>query len=428
MVRRRRRTKDAFEMEKAAFYLALFVGVIVYVQTKSATQALTMIFISLLLVFAFFIYRAVKVRERISRSGIKEIDVMDGIEFENYLKILYSKLGYKTSVTKASGDFGADVILEKDGKKIVVQAKRYSSNVNLQAVQEVTAARSHYGAQEAWVVTNQYYMSSAIHLARSNNVKLINRDDLIDLILQVNPEMQEVQTRNTGRACLKCGQPMILIQGKERLFYRCSEFPRCRFIEEDIEVESQKVKTPVTRNRVVSGVISDYQKKYTSPIKKTISRHKLKVMLVAGLLLIALVANAVGNLSVLLQRNNGEAQTPLPSAVEQGTDLEQFSEMELVVTLSLKKYPDKRFLNKALMKKLPIDEGQVITIMGPNNRSISIPVYSEPETSTVIDINEEHIRLLYQDRQKLGVNVPDGYSNNTTVENASATQKVTIRF
>ncbi|GEM_PF-352657 len=428
MARRRRRTKDAFEIEKAVFYLSVFVGLIVYAQTKSFTQALTMIFISLLLVFAFFVYRAVRARERISRSRIEEIDVMDGIKFEKYLDVLFSKLGYKTSVTKASGDFGADVILEKDGRRIVVQAKRYSSNVNLNAVQEVTAARSHYGAQEAWVVTNQYYKSSAIQLARSNDVKLINRDDLIDLILQVNPEMQEAHHRvNSGRACRNCGQPMNLIQGTERSFYRCNEFPKCRYIEDEIE-ESQQAKASVTKNRVASGVISDYQKKYTSPIKKSIRRHMPKVVLVAGILLIALVASIVGNLSNQVQRSNGEAQSTLPSTVGQGSDQKSVNEMELVVTLSLKNYPDKRFLNKALMEKLSIDEGQVIEITGPNGGSISVPVFSEPETSTVIDINKEHIRLLYQDRQELGVNVPEGYSNNTAVANASVTQKVTIRF
>lgn len=56
------------------------------------------------------------------RSGIKDIDKMNGYEFEEYLKALFKKLGYRPRVTKKSGDFGADLILV--GKnKIVVQAK-----------------------------------------------------------------------------------------------------------------------------------------------------------------------------------------------------------------------------------------------------------------------------------------------------------------
>ncbi|WP_053365753.1 restriction endonuclease [Bacillus sp. FJAT-27245] len=108
---------------------------------------------------------------------------MDGIKFEHYLKELYSGLGYSVRVTPSSGDFGADLILTQNGRKIVVQAKRHSSNVGVKAVQEIKAAQSHYHAGEAWVITNSYFTKAAIELAKSNSVKLINRDQLIEQIL-----------------------------------------------------------------------------------------------------------------------------------------------------------------------------------------------------------------------------------------------------
>jgi len=110
---------------------------------------------------------------------------MEGTVFEQYLRELYLKKGYKVTLTSASGDYGADLILEKDNKKIVVQAKRYSKPVGIKAVQEVHSALTYYKAKEAWVVTNNDFTPAAVKLAHSNNVKLINRQQLIELSLSL---------------------------------------------------------------------------------------------------------------------------------------------------------------------------------------------------------------------------------------------------
>lgn len=100
-----------------------------------------------------------------------DIDQMDGQEFEYFLAEIFEKLGYETKVTTGSKDQGADLILEKNGK-IVVQAKRYSSNVSNSAVQEIVASKEHYNADKAIVVTNSKFTSSAEDLAESNQVEL----------------------------------------------------------------------------------------------------------------------------------------------------------------------------------------------------------------------------------------------------------------
>ena len=121
--------------------------------------------------------------ELLKRANMAEIDMMKGIQFEHYLQQLFIMLGYQVKLTRASGDFGADLILIKDYTKIVVQAKRYTKNVGLKAVQEVYGAKKHYGANEAWVVTNSLYTKQAKELAYSNEVFLIDRHDLLTLIL-----------------------------------------------------------------------------------------------------------------------------------------------------------------------------------------------------------------------------------------------------
>ncbi|HEY9569713.1 MAG TPA: restriction endonuclease, partial [Metalysinibacillus sp.] len=79
----------------------------------------------------------------------------------------------------ASGDYGADLILHKDGQKIVVQAKRYKNNVGIRAVQEIIPAVAYYKADVAWVVTNSYLTKQAQNLADSNDVVIIDREELM---------------------------------------------------------------------------------------------------------------------------------------------------------------------------------------------------------------------------------------------------------
>ncbi|WP_399457273.1 restriction endonuclease [Virgibacillus dokdonensis] len=130
-----------------------------------------------------------KAQKRMAQSGIKDIDRMDGFQFEAYLKVLFKKLGYRPVVTQKSGDYGADVILQ--GKnKVVIQAKRYGykNRVSMDAVREVYAAQAFYQADEAWVITNSFFTKQAIELAKACGVKLLNRYELEQFIIKINPE------------------------------------------------------------------------------------------------------------------------------------------------------------------------------------------------------------------------------------------------
>ena len=127
---------------------------------------------------------AQEVARKIKESGIDEIDIMSGRQFETYLAIMYRSLGYRVSKTKGSGDFGADLILRVHNKKIGVQVKRYQQNVGVRAVQEILSSMSYYDLDEGWVVTNSYFTKAAKELARKGNIKLIDRKQLISEIIQ----------------------------------------------------------------------------------------------------------------------------------------------------------------------------------------------------------------------------------------------------
>lgn len=127
--------------------------------------------------------RAIEAGEAIRNNiTIDIIDNMDGIKFEHFLGKLFTNMGYTATVTKASGDQGADLIIEKHGTKTAVQAKRYTGAVSNSSVQQAASAKLHYGCQEAMVVTNSQFTHSAKELAASTSVILIDRSKLTELL------------------------------------------------------------------------------------------------------------------------------------------------------------------------------------------------------------------------------------------------------
>ena len=110
-----------------------------------------------------------------------KIDSMTGVEFENFLETIFQNHGYSVTKTPCTGDYGADLIINKLGITTCVQAKRYTSKVDLSAIQEVCASLKFYNAQSGIVVTTSYFTTSAKELAYKNNIRLIDRDELLSI-------------------------------------------------------------------------------------------------------------------------------------------------------------------------------------------------------------------------------------------------------
>ncbi|OAH60828.1 hypothetical protein AWH49_15375 [Domibacillus aminovorans] len=138
--------------------------------------------------FALYAYlRSIAYRlksKRVLQSSMREIDRMSGVDFENYLSVLFEEMGYEVELTPASGDYGADLLLKKDSNYIAVQAKRYSKTVGVASVQQVFSAKTYYSANEAWVVTNNIFTKNACDLAKKSGVKLVDREHLIRFMIE----------------------------------------------------------------------------------------------------------------------------------------------------------------------------------------------------------------------------------------------------
>lgn len=103
------------------------------------------------------------------------IDVMEGKEFENYVAERLRQVGWTVEATSATGDFGVDLIAEKDGRRVAVQCKRLSHAVGVGAVQQVVSGGSHHNCFRTAVVSNQEFTEPAKQLARTHNCQLVGR-------------------------------------------------------------------------------------------------------------------------------------------------------------------------------------------------------------------------------------------------------------
>lgn len=105
-----------------------------------------------------------------------EMDLMEGHEFEYYCAELLKKSGFQdVEVTRGSGDYGIDILAEKDGVTYAIQCKRYNAPVGVKAVQEAYAGRDYYDRMVGAVLTNQYFTQPAVEAARKLKILLWDR-------------------------------------------------------------------------------------------------------------------------------------------------------------------------------------------------------------------------------------------------------------
>lgn len=153
-------------------------------------------------------------KQKLVKSGIADIDSMDGKKFEKYLEVLFERLGYKVERTRHIGDYGADLVTRKNDIKTVIQAKRHRGSVGIKAIQEAVASKGYYGCDKAMVVTNSSFTEQAKQLAVKNDVELWDRRDLVGALLKVKEEgeirivridMFETAGTDSCSKCVICG-------------------------------------------------------------------------------------------------------------------------------------------------------------------------------------------------------------------------------
>jgi restriction system protein len=97
-------------------------------------------------------------------------------QFEHALCNRFEKLGFKLKVTQYSGDGGIDLSgLDENGNQVIIQAKKYSSNVGVSVVREMIGVRkNHPSDPRTMIVSLVGFTRGAKALASEEGIVLMS--------------------------------------------------------------------------------------------------------------------------------------------------------------------------------------------------------------------------------------------------------------
>lgn len=135
---------------------------------------------------------------------IVDIDRLNPNLFEATIGALYNKQGFEVYLTPYSNDKGVDVVVLKNGENYLIQAKQTKSLVGNEAIQEICTAKKYYEDRfkeqfKLLTITNNDYSSSATILAKSNDITLLNRGHLENLIANNDITIQDINKIESQR-------------------------------------------------------------------------------------------------------------------------------------------------------------------------------------------------------------------------------------
>ena len=130
----------------------------------------------LIIIIVLLCMAAIFVLKYAQRKRPSDIDLMEGHDFEYFCAQLLQKRGFQeVEVTKGSGDYGVDILAQKDGVTYAIQCKCYTTPVGVKAVQEAYAGRDYYDRMVGAVLTNQYFTTPAVEAAKKLKILLWDR-------------------------------------------------------------------------------------------------------------------------------------------------------------------------------------------------------------------------------------------------------------
>lgn len=184
-----------------------------------------------LLMLIYYLVRVYIIRDtRREKYGklksLEDLRKLSGTEFEEFTGVLFTKLGFRATLTGRSHDGGIDLVFEKDGKTHYVQCKKRTNiKVSVGEVRDFYGAISDKMNAKGYFITTQTFTTEAELFAQDKPIELIDQFALLKYIKQADlktiPESHNI--------CPKCGGNLIERKGKFGKFIGCSNYPSCDY-------------------------------------------------------------------------------------------------------------------------------------------------------------------------------------------------------
>ena len=151
----------------------------------------------------------------------------------------YRRKGYAVTESGGGGaDGGVDLVLRKDGKKLLVQCKRWKTkSVDVKIVRELFGVMAAEGATGVVVISSGSFTREARDFASGKPLELVNGSELIEIISSVQRTPMPASQTSHENLCPLCGNKMVLRTAQKGSragdkFWGCSAFSKCRGIKE----------------------------------------------------------------------------------------------------------------------------------------------------------------------------------------------------
>jgi restriction system protein len=180
-----------------------------------------------------------------AQQGLESIAALGWRHFEQLVGEAFRRQGYVVEETGLGGaDRGIDLILRKDGRRVLVQCKHWhQKQVGAKVVREMCGLLAHHNADSVKIVCTGTYTRDAAKFAQDKPIELIGGEELLRMVreLQTTPtqttrpveSVVPTPTASSAAAppsCPKCGKPMVERTNRTtgQKFWGCSAFPVCR--------------------------------------------------------------------------------------------------------------------------------------------------------------------------------------------------------
>lgn len=141
------------------------------------------LFILIILIIIMLIVAGILWFVRARRRLPSDMDMMEGHEFEFFCAELLKKNGFlEVEVTRGSRDYGVDILAQKEGVTYAIQCKCYNTPIGIKAIQEAYAGRDYYDCMVGVVMTNQYFTTPAVEVAKKLKILMWDRGYLDSML------------------------------------------------------------------------------------------------------------------------------------------------------------------------------------------------------------------------------------------------------